>query len=65
MFGGNELIVDLRIDDFGLSRELRSSLMDVFRMSSEGFENFLCVFLFQQLRRKIQTSLEAQLFRSH
>jgi hypothetical protein len=35
--------MDLRNDDVGLSRELRSSFKNVFRMSSENFENLMCL----------------------
>ena len=43
IYDGDELLVDLRNDDVGLSRELRSSCKNVFRMSSENFENLMCL----------------------
>lgn len=39
----NELIDDLREDDIGLSGEIRSSFKNFLRMSSEDFENLICL----------------------
>jgi hypothetical protein len=43
IYDGDELLVDLRNDGVGLSGELRSSFKNFFRMSSEDFENLMCL----------------------
>jgi hypothetical protein len=43
IYEGDELLVDLRNDDVGLSGELRSSFKNFFRMSIEDFENLICL----------------------
>jgi hypothetical protein len=40
VYDSDELVIDLRNDDIGLSGEPRSSVKNSFRMSSEDFENF-------------------------
>ena len=56
IYDGDELLMDLRNDDVGLSRELRSSFKNVFRMSSENFENFMsCWSSSSEEKYKLQT----------
>jgi hypothetical protein len=43
IYDGDELLVDLRNDDVGLSGELPTSFKNFFRMSSENFENLMCL----------------------
>ena len=43
IYDGDELLVDLRNDDVGLSGELRSSFKNFFRMCSEDFESLICL----------------------
>nr|CAH7737395.1 unnamed protein product [Callosobruchus chinensis]CAH7758744.1 unnamed protein product [Callosobruchus chinensis] len=39
----NKLLVQLRADDIGLSGEIRSSFKNFLRMSTEDFENLICL----------------------
>ena len=43
IYDGEKLLVDLRNDDVGLSGELRLSFKNFCRMSSEDFENLICL----------------------
>lgn len=39
----NKLLIQLRADDIGLSGEIRSSFKNFLRMSTEDFENLICL----------------------
>ena len=41
--GVDKLLMNLQDDDIGLNGELRSSFKNFVRMSSEDFENFICL----------------------
>jgi hypothetical protein len=43
VYDSDELLIDLRSDRIGLSGEMRSSVKNSFRMSSEDLENLKCL----------------------